>query len=152
MVCRNKPEEFFERLMEVDGFDLATVPRVAPVALAALPDFVPLIGHKYSRTKKLVEPVVAVPLYELFHMGTGEPHVRTRSELAERFRISTTRRWSSQGSTATPKWRLGGRSLIASGRSKRCATWESLLVTAPNYSLFTNVPRPDNLHGMKRSR
>ena len=44
---------------------------------------------QYSRTETLVEPVVAVPLYELFHMGTGEPHVRTRSELAERFRIST---------------------------------------------------------------
>ena len=24
------------------------------------------------------------------------------------------------------------------------------LVTTPNFSLFTNVPRPDNLHGMKR--
>lgn len=150
MVCRNKPEEFFERLMEVDGFDLATVPRVAPVALAALPDFVPLIGHKYSRTKKLVEPVVAVPLYELFHMGTGEPHVRTRSELAERFRISTDTKVVVTGVDRDAKveawWAFAD-------RERAIQTLRNLgiaLVTAPNYSLFTNVPRPDNLHGMKR--
>jgi hypothetical protein len=27
---------------------------------------------------------------------------------------------------------------------------EIALVTTPNFSLFTNVPRPDNLHAIKR--
>src|SRR6266545_5116349 len=57
MVCRNKPHAFFERIMEVDGFDLANIPRVTPLAPAPLPDLVPLIDHKYSRTKTLGEAV-----------------------------------------------------------------------------------------------
>jgi hypothetical protein len=86
MVCRNKPQAFFERLVEVHGFDLATIPRVAPLAVT-LPDVIPLISHKYSRTTILGELVVAVPLYELFHMRSGEPHIRTRAEMADRFLI-----------------------------------------------------------------
>lgn len=150
MVCRHKPHAFFERLREVDGLDLTTVPRVAPVARPSLPDLVPLIDHKYSRTKTVVEPVVAVPLYELFHMGTGESLVRTRAELAARFLIQE------------------GATVIASGvaRDVKVEAWWAFadrgrvmqalrdlgiaLVTTPNFSVFLNVPRPDNLHGIKR--
>src|SRR5271165_4736084 len=70
MVCRNNPDLFFERLMEVDGFNLDTIPRVAPLPTPTLPEVIPLISDKFNRSKVLLEPVVAVPLYELFHMRT----------------------------------------------------------------------------------
>ncbi len=150
MVCRGKPRAFFERMMEVDGLDLGTVARVAPVAAVPLPDLVPLIGHKYSRTKPLSEPVVAVSLFELFHMGTGEPNVRSRAELGERFLIPPDATVIATGvdrDTKVEAW------WAFSARERVMQTLRDLgiaLVTTPNFSLFTNVPRPDNLHGMKR--
>jgi hypothetical protein len=89
-VCRNKPEQSFERYVEIGGFELESTPRVDTVAIPELPSVIPLIGHKYSRKTVLNESVVAVPLYELFHMRSGQPHVRTRAELAARFRILET--------------------------------------------------------------
>lgn len=150
MVCRNKPDTFFERYLEVGGFELESTPRVAAVRTPDLPPVIPLIGHKYSRRAVLDEPVVAVPLYELFHMGTGQPHVRTRAELAARFRIRDDALVVVSGVDRDFKleawWALRDRDLIAT-------TLRDLgfaLVTAPNFSLFLNVPRPDNLHSMKR--
>src|SRR5262249_23695679 len=87
MMCRNNPDLFFERLMEVNGYDLDTIPRVPPLPAPNLPEIIPLISDKSPRNKILREPVAAVPLYELFHMGSGEPHIRTREELSERFQI-----------------------------------------------------------------
>lgn len=150
MVCRSKPHAFFERVIEVDGFDLATIRRVAGLALTPLPDLVPLIDHKYSRTKTLGEMVVAVPLYALFHMGSGEPLVRTRAELATRFLVPDDATVIASGVGRDVKveawWAFAD-------RNRTMQTLRDLgiaLVTVPNFSLFTNVPRPDNLHGIKR--
>jgi hypothetical protein len=150
MVCRRKPLAFFERLMEIGGFDLETTPRVVPVVASPLPDHIPLIGHKYSRTGTLAEHVVAVPLYEIFHMGTGEPHVRNRAELAARFLIPDNAIIVATGVDRDFKverwWEFANRAKVMQAlRDLGIA-----LVTTPNFSLFTNVPRPDNLHGMKR--
>ena len=149
-VCRNKPDTFFERYLEIGGFDLASTPQVAALPSPSLPPVVPLIGHKYSRLAVLDEPVVAVPLYELFHMGSGQPLVRTRVELAARFRISEVAVVIASGVDRDIKleawWAFADRDLIyATLQDLRIA-----LVTAPNFSLFLNVPRPDNLHSMKR--
>ncbi|KLK91934.1 hypothetical protein AA309_17400 [Microvirga vignae] len=149
-VCRTKPDQFFERCLEIDGFDLASTPRVAALPVTDLPSVIPLIGHKYSRKSVLDEPVIAVPLYELFHMGTGQPLVRTRAELAERFRISETATVVASGVDRDIKleawWAFADRELILS----TLRDLEVALVTVPNFSLFLNVPRPDNLHSMKR--
>ncbi|MDB5971113.1 MAG: hypothetical protein JWQ90_3563 [Hydrocarboniphaga sp.] len=150
MVCRNKPVTFFERFMEVGGFELDTVPRVSSVAAAALPVFVPLIDHKHSRKATLLEPVVAVSLFDLFHRGTGEPLVRNREELADRFLIRRDAVLVVSGVDRDVKieawWALANRQNIL----KTLRHLGVALVTTPNFSLFTNVPRPDNLHGMKR--
>lgn len=149
-VCRNKPDTFFERYLEIGGFDLASTPRVVALPSPDLPSVIPLIGHKYSRQAVLKEPVVAVPLYELFHMRSGQPLVRTRAQLAARFRIPETAVVIASGVDRDIKleawWAFADRDLIH-------ATLRGLgiaLVTTPNFSLFLNVPRPDNLHSMKR--
>jgi hypothetical protein len=149
-VCRNKPDTFFERYLEIGGFDLESTPKVTALPAPSLPPVVPLIGHKYSRQAVLNEPVVAVPLYELFHLGSGQPLVRTRAELATRFRIPEEAVVIASGVDRDIKleawWAFADRGLIH-------ATLRDLgiaLVTVPNFSLFLNVPRPDNLHSMKR--
>jgi len=149
-VCRNKPDTFFERYLEIGGFDLESTPKVPALSSPSLPPVIPLIGHKYSRQAVLNEPVVAVPLYELFHMGSGQPLVRTRAELAARFRITEEAVVIASGVDRDIKleawWAFADRALVH-------ATLRNLgvaLVTVPNFSLFLNVPRPDNLHSMKR--
>jgi hypothetical protein len=139
-----------ERFREVGGFDLDNIPRVQPVAVVPLPEVIPCIDHKYSRSATLLEPVVAIPLYELFHMATGEPLVRTREELAGRFLIREDATVVATGVARDSKleawWAF-------TDRHRVLTTLRDLgiaLVTAPNYSLFLDVPRPDNLHGMKR--
>lgn len=149
-VCRNKPDTFFERYLEIGGFDLKTTPHVAALPSPRLPPVVPLISHKYSRQAVLNEPVVAVPLYELFHMGSGQPLVRTRAELAARFRIPERAVVIASGVDRDIKleawWAFADRDLIHA----TLRDLEIALVTVPNFSLFLNVPRPDNLHSMKR--
>ncbi len=150
VVCRNKPQAFFERLLEVDGFDFGTVPHVMPLVRTSLPNLIPFVGHKYSRSKPLVEPVVAVPLYELFHLGTGQPHVRSRAELSERLLVPHDAIVVATGVDRDTKveawWAFADRD----GVMQTLRDLDIALVTTPNFSLFTNVPRPDNLHGMKR--
>jgi hypothetical protein len=150
MVCRNKPQQFFDRYQEVGGFDLSTLRRVPSRDLPLLPAVIPLIDHKYSRTSVLPEKVVALSLYKLFHMGTGEPRVRTRTELAQRFLIPEDARIVVTGvdrDTKLEAW------WAFEDRDRLLATLRDLgvsLVTGPNFSLFTDTPRPDNLHSMKR--
>ncbi len=149
-VCRRKPLAFFERVMEIGGFDLEATPRVAPIVASPLPDHIPLVGHRYGRVGKLAEHVVAVPLYEIFHMGTGEPHIHSRAELAARFLIPDDAIVIATGVDRDFKverwWEFAARAKVMQAlRDLGIA-----LVTTPNFSLFTNVPRPDNLHGMKR--
>lgn len=150
MVCRHKAPHFFDRYQEVGGWDLDTVPRVAPLEVPELPLVVPFIGDKYSRVATLPEKVIALSLYDLFHMGTGEPHVRSRAELAQRFRIPEDAVVIVTGVDRDMKleawWAFEDRGrLINTLRDLGVA-----LVTGPNFSLFTDTPRPDNLHSLKR--
>jgi hypothetical protein len=39
-VCRNKPDQFFERHLEVGGFDLASTPRVGALTAPELPSVI----------------------------------------------------------------------------------------------------------------
>lgn len=150
MVCRNKPAAFVYHVREVDGFDLGNTPRAPVLPIVGLPFVVPFVGHRYRRKAVLHEPVVAIPLYELFHMGTGAPLVRDRAGLGARFLIPETATVIASGVDRDAKleawWRFADRAVLAS-------TLRDLgiaLVTEPNYSAFLDVPRPDNLHGMKR--
>jgi hypothetical protein len=61
----------------IGGFDLDSTPRAPALPPPNLPPVVPLIGHKYSRQAVLNEPAVAVPLFEPFPVGSGQPLVRT---------------------------------------------------------------------------
>ncbi len=150
MVCRNKVEQFVDRYQEVGGFDLGSIPRVAARASPALPPVIPWIGHKYSRQTILPETVVALSLYDLFHMGTGEPHVMTRAELAQRFLISEDATLVVTGVDRDAKLEAWWGFEYREHQLSALRALDVALVTGPNFSLFTDTPRPDNLHSMKR--
>lgn len=150
MVCRFNPSHFVARMREVGGLGFANAPRVPARGMPDIPMIVPFVDHRYGRSAALDEPVVAISLYELVNLATGSSHVTSRAELAKRFRIpenaivivsgvdkdAPIERW----------WELKERAEIL----RTLRTLDIALVTTPNYSVLTDVPRTDNLHAMKR--
>lgn len=150
MVCRFNPRLFVSRMREVRGLSFDNAPRVTALGAPTLPLVIPFVDHKYGRAATLNEPVVALSLYAVVNMATGKLHVSSPEELAARFRIP-------MGATVVLSgvdkdgpierwWELRGRPKILGALRQLGVT----LVTAPNYSVLTDVPRTDNLHAMKR--
>lgn len=150
MICRFNPRAFVARMREIGGLGFETVPRAPVNGMPALPPIVPFVDHRYGRAAAFDEPAVAISLYEIVNRVTGKPQVSSRAELAARFLIlegaaivvsgvdkdGPIERW----------WELKDRpAILATLRAPGVA-----LVTTPNYSFLTDVPRTDNLHAMKR--
>ncbi|MCU1295174.1 MAG: hypothetical protein JWP08_4024 [Bryobacterales bacterium] len=150
MVCPRKPSEYVRRFREVGGYELTNVERVSPLAVPKLPVILPYIGGKYAREIPLAEPAIALSLYDVVSTATGRTRELDHEGLCARFGVKP------------------GATIVVSGAGKdhRVEAWwempnreETLrrmrdlgvgLIAIPNFSLFTDVPRPDNLHAMKR--
>jgi hypothetical protein len=149
-VCRNNPDYAF-RVQEIGGFALDLPP--APLLPApALPLVVPEIFHGSKRNRPFAPAVASVSLYGMFDRREGLPKFRKRSELSDNFKISTDtpllltaiqrdrplERW----------WELGrARRKTIIQAALNCG---AVLATTPNYSLFIDRPRWDDMHAMKR--
>ena len=151
-VCRNKPENFVARVREIGGFELNTVPRVPELIAPPLPPTVPVIYHGSKRTMPYGGGIVALPLYALVEKRTGEVKFTSRDILCRAFRIAPDATIILTGTAQDPPlerwWSYGeqrGREIIASLLSLGIR-----MATTPNYSLFANVPRWDDMHSMKR--
>jgi hypothetical protein len=149
LVCPLAPQIFQNRIREIQGFDMSTISQVQALKWPDLPSVIPLIYHRYRRQRSLRAEAVALSLYQLYDRRTGLPRYSTREQLAAAFRIDP-------GSTLL---------LTGTDCDKTIENWWSKvderllrnlellgidLVTTPNFSLFTNVPRWDNLHSIKR--
>ena len=150
MVCRFNPGPYVQRVREVRGFSLATLPRVDSIRAVSLPKVVPLMFHRSGRVTRLSATAVAVPLYKLVDWRTGELNVRSKEELANRFLIGSHAHVVVSGvgrdSRVERWWGHPHRPKLIEGLKRL----DVALVTSPNFSLFTDVPRWDNLHAMKR--
>ena len=150
MVCRFNPSLFVARMREVGGLALDAAPRTSANGVPATPMVVPFVYHRYGRATVLDEPVVALSLYELVNLATGKLHVTSRAELAARFLIPEGAQVIVSGVDKDGPierwWNLADRGSLLASLSELGIT----LVTTPNYSVLTDVPRTDNLHAMKR--
>lgn len=148
-VCRRNPDQFISRLREVDGFDLASIARFSKLELPTLPNTIPLIYHGNRRTNQCRCEAVALPLYRLYDRRTGNARFTNRDQLAAAFGFHPSAKivltGVHQDRSVESWWRLANSRLIADLRALGIA-----LVTTPNYSLFVDVPRWDNLHAIKR--
>ena len=149
-VCRNNPDFAF-RVQEIGGFAL-NLPHAPSLASPVLPLVVPEIFHGSKRERSFAPAVASISLYSMFDRREGKPKYRTRAALCETFKISVDtpllltaiqrdrplERW----------WELGQakrRAIIRAAQD--CG---AVLATTPNYSLFLDRPRWDDLHAMKR--
>jgi hypothetical protein len=150
MVCRFNPSEFVARMREVKGLGFENAPRTSANGVPKIPLVVPFVDHRYGRAALLDEPAVAISLYELVNMATGKVHVGSRAELAARFLVPECAQIVVSGVDKDRPierwWELKDRRSILAVLKDLGMT----LVTTPNYSVLTDVPRTDNLHAMKR--
>lgn len=151
-VCRNKPEEFVQRVREIQGFAFDNVPRAAALAEPQLPMVVPVIFHGNKRTPAFAgEGAVCLPLYKIIEARTGISRYTSARALTDRFGLTPGTKVMLTGTSTDPFlerwWSLGSRRLEVI-RSLRAL--DIILITTPNYSLFTDQPRWDDLHSMKR--
>ena len=149
-VCRRDPRVFIARVNEVGGFEFETVSRCALLAARAIPEYVPIIYDGTNRCERLDGGVVALPLQRLFDRRSGTGRFDTREEMLAFFLLSPATRIVLTGvaeDRAIERW------WSFADRPRLIESLRPLgieMVTAPNYSIFTNVTRYDNLHNMKR--
>ena len=135
---------------EVGGLQLENAPRVAPLGTPDLPTIIPFIDHGYRRSGTLDEPVIALSLYEVVNLATGQLHIQSREKLAERFLIPATAAVVLSGvdkdHVIERWWELSNRSKLLNGLREIGI----ILVTSPNYGVLNDVPRTDNHYAIKR--
>lgn len=150
VVCRCRPDHFVARVGEVGGFALDNIPRVSCLETPSIPSAVPVIDHKYSRDSCFTAPIVALPLYRVIDMAKGRLHVSSRSELSDRFKVAKDARVILSGVDrdhyVEAWWKFSNRRELLAGLKNLGIE----LITSPNFSLLSDVPRTDNFHAMKR--
>jgi hypothetical protein len=138
-------------MREVDGFELGNIPRADPQPSVGMPSYVPLIYHGNRRADPLNVAAAAVPFHQLYSRRDASLRYKTRAEISAAFRFTADARIIAVGC----------------GRDKPIETWWGLsakrgtaiaalqelgiqLTTSPNYSLFTDQPRYDDMYNIKR--
>ena len=150
-VCRNNPD-YVDRVREVGGFDLARVPRAQHLTPPELPLVVPVLFHGSARTARIAARAAALSLYQVFDRRTGEPRHASHDAVCTAYGIAPGTKLVLTG-TARDRplerwWGLGTvrrRSIIRAAKVVGV-----VLTTTPNFSLFLDRPRWDDLHAMMR--
>jgi hypothetical protein len=138
----------------VAGFDLYSIEAAQAHRFPDLPSGVPLIYAKGRRVMAFAPRAAAVSLYQLINRRLGQAKFRSRDQLSSYFGLDRSTTIIASGTAKDPPlerwWSLGA--------SKRRTILNELsalgiaAITAPNFSVFNDVPRWDNFHDMKRIR
>ena len=150
-ICVKNTTRFVARTREVGGFEFDDIPRCGPLPRPALPYVVPLVYHGSSRASPFSAPTIALPLYGLFDRKSGRLKYPNRQSLCDAYRISPESSLLVTGThfdQSLERWWSLGRK-----RKEILAQLSDIgvaAVTSPNFSLFSNTPRWDDLHSMKR--
>ena len=149
-VCPRNPQ-FVDRVAEVLGFDLQQLDPVRAVPFPTLPSSVPLVYAKGRRLRPFKPTFAAVSLHQLVNRSTSAAKFASRAQLLEYFGLDESARIIASGTEKDPPlerwWQL------SSGRREIIGQLLDIGVeaaTAPNFSVFSDVPRWDNFHAMKR--
>lgn len=150
LVCRGNPAMYVERVREVGGLNLMDAMRAPKNEVSALPSMIPLIEHNSARRGTLNFPIVAVSLYKLIDLDKGVVRFADREQLASQLGIDPHARLVVSGVGRDRKieryWALANRPAMLA----QLHDLDVSLITPPNFSVLTDVPRTDNLHAMKR--
>lgn len=149
-VCPRNASHHVARSHEVKGLEFGNVAAAPSVPAPALPLMMPLIYHSYSRSRAPQAPAVVLSLYEMFTKTGGTLRFTSRTALLQHFKLAEDTLIVLSGTQEDflieRWWNLRDRDALTRGLIDLGVS----LITTPNYSLFGDVPRLDNLFNMKR--
>lgn len=135
---------------EVEGFDLCTLPQVKAVPARPLPVHVPLLKRWSGRESAAEGEALAIPLSNLFSGSSGRPRYADAGAVRQRFKISSHADLIIDGvSTDQPIENYWGFARD-SGIVEHLRLLNPAVVTTPNFSMFADAPRLNDLYNMKR--
>ncbi len=148
-VCPRVPSRFSWRIREINGFSLDNIRRFSSLRPRSLPEAVPLIYHGFGRRSPFVYDAVALSLFSLYDRRTGTMKFSSPEELGERFKFDPRTKLVLSGvekdRSVENWWKVASDETLRA--LKRLGVY---IVTVPNFSVFTNRPRFDDLHSIKR--
>lgn len=150
VVCQKRPSEFVKRMQEVRSFDLNNIPKAKKRSLPLLGNYVPLLHGKGVRKHREQMDYLAIPMSRALIGRGSKTRARTAKELIEVTGIRPRLGWILSGTDDDGPieriWGLDHLPRILQDMSNAGVVF----ATTPNYSLYADVPRHDNLHAMKR--
>lgn len=148
-VCPRAPARFSWRVREIRGFGLENIRRFPSLGPYSLPEAIPLIYDGSGRHTPFVYDAVALPLFNLYERRTGALKFSSPEALGERFKFDPRTKLVLSGVAKDPSvenwWKVASDETLRA--LKRLGVY---IVTVPNFSVFTNRPRFDDLHSIKR--
>jgi hypothetical protein len=150
LVCPSAPIRFAARMREVHGFTLDNVPIARDLPLPALPEALPIFDGHHGGEPLMSLDFAALPFTKALRREDGADRARTASELRDSFGVKPRFGWVltgvQQDTHVERTWRLRQAAAVLA-RLKRSGV---VMATTPNFSLYLDAPRHDNLHAMKR--
>ncbi len=147
--CLRNPVMYVQREREVNGWQL-DLPRSMQLPLGRFPLYVPIIKDGGKRRLPCGYGSIALRMDKLFRRRDGKPNYADRTDLARRMKVPDNgnifitavgiddyleRLWESRQRRDLFSW---------------IATLKPSLVTSPNFSLFSDAVRTEDLYNMKR--
>lgn len=150
MVCPNRPMIFARRFNEVRGFGLENIPRKATPKLPMLPPIVTILEGQVAQRRPVELEFAAIPLTRALTGRGRKTRAKTAAELKRDHGVVARAGWVLTGIEddryVERSWGLAG--FRETFKAMRDAG--AIFATSPNYSLYLDSPRQDNLHAMKR--
>lgn len=146
-ICNHK--KLVDRIREIHRFDL-DLPRIEPKQLGNFPLLIPVIQAGYLRHAECSSEVIGLKMQSLFRLGNGAPLNITRHDLARKFRIRADAKLFVTSididQVLENLWKSPSRKTIF----EWIASLDPECVTVPNFSLFCDAVRTEDLYNMKR--
>lgn len=149
-VCPKRPGAFARRFKEVRGFEFENIPRKPSPALPRLPKLVTILEGQVAQRRPVELDYAAIPLTRALTGRGRMTRAKTAEELRRDHGVFPKKGWVLTG-IEDDRYveRSWGLSTLRS-TFKAMTEAGAIFATSPNYSLYLDSPRQDNLHAMKR--
>lgn len=150
IVCPKVPDRYARRIHEIHGLQFDDIPRHPAPDFPDLSGYIPIVEGRVSQRRPVEIDYAAIPLSRAVKGRGPLQRAKTREELIRDHGISPRKGWLVTGIEddrfverfwRLPKYREIFHDLRNAG---------VVYATTPNFSLYADTPRHDNLHAMKR--
>lgn len=148
-VCPNGVANFANRGREVHGYDL-NLPAARDIEVPLLPRMIPIFKDAARRKQVLELPAIAVRLDRILSLKTGTLLVQNRQALLKRFLLANETRIVINGIGFDEPLEYYWSIARSMGICDQLRELKPDLITTPNFSLVTDLPRQSDFHSMKR--